>query len=198
MKDSPFVALQPVNRVILAAGHGGKDTGACFGEYTEREEAIEIVNRVAALLVKQLPSDAVVIAPHKLDTHETIPWLVEHGYTWGNAWALELHRDSASGLAEDIASLRCGVYHGPSKASAAIGQCMAGVMRSMGAHSSTWARPDTESRFTRLGWIRQPSALSHLLELGFMEGRHDSPHLDHLARIAAAAILAAFDGRVLH
>jgi len=196
MKTSPHRILQTVPTLILAAGHGGADPGACFGPFKESLEAVALTDAIAALLRPALPAGSLIVAPHHQDTHETIPW-INARYKMGAAWAIEIHRDSADTIKEPAASLRGGVYHGASGASMDIAENMASAMRRAGAHESTWTRDHRDSRFRSLGWISQVACLSHLLELGFMEGRHDAEHLEHLAGIAAAALANAFAGITL-
>lgn len=196
MHGSPFNALKQVPAVLLVAGHGGKDCGATNGSHNERDQVIYITDRISKSLEAILPHGSCIVAPHGQDTHESIAW-ANRRYDWGDVWALEIHRDSFPPTTpEPDRSLRCGCYYGTSTQSRLIAEYVASAMKIAGAHSSTWARPDTVSGHSRLGWIRQPEALSHLIELGAMEGRNDQAHLDNLASIATAAILSAFAGRV--
>lgn len=177
-------------KIILAAGHGGKDSGAVSpdGKHKERDQAVYIVDHMAEWL-RPRTSREIIVAPHQHDTHETVHWLNQR-FMWADAWALEIHRDSASTITEPAASFRCGMYHGSSAFSKSIAEYWAEHMRQTGAHPSTWARPQNAGRFTRLQWIAQPKCLSHLIELGFMEGRNTDDHLLSLAHKAAAAVLA--------
>jgi len=107
MRTSSLSLLQAPETLVLAAGHGGSDSGATFGSFKERDQAITIVDRTAELLSSRDVN--VVVAPHAHDTDVTIGW-INRKYSFGEAWVLEVHRDSASGLGEDDASRRCGVY----------------------------------------------------------------------------------------
>ncbi len=174
--------------LVLAAGHGGKDTGAVSRDFksTERDQAIRIVDRAANILNGM--GVKTIIAPHHHDTHETIPWLKEQGYGWGDIWAVEVHRDSAETIKEPDASWRCGIYRGTSTFSTKVANKYLLEMKRLGAHPTSWVRADTESGHGRLGWIRQPEALSHLVELGFMEGSNDPLHIERLAAMLAEAL----------
>lgn len=174
--------------LILAAGHGSSDSGAVSpdGKHTERDQTIKIVDMAAALLCRA--GINVIIAPHDHDTHQTIPWLDK--YHWGSAWAVEVHRDSADTIKEPAASFRCGIYHGSSLLSRRVAQYFVETAKQIGAHSSSWARDQKESRHTRLGWIAQPKCLSHLVEMGFMEGDNSPDHLYRLAEILAHSLCA--------
>lgn len=195
MQGSSIFALKGVSTLVITAGHGGKDSGAVSGKFNERDEAISIVDQCAAILRGWLGDKAVVVAPHAQDTHETLPW-INARYGMGKAWALELHRDSADTVKGDDASLRCGVYHGRSADSTATAQLLIKEFIRRGAHSKSWARPQTDSRHGGLMWINGLKCFSHLIELGFMEGANDPAHLTRLARIAAAGIARAFTGQL--
>ncbi len=182
----------PAKTIILAAGHGGNDTGAVSldGKHRERDQAITLVDAMAARLTAA--GHSVVIAPHSQDTHQTIPW-INARYPAGSAMAIEIHRDSADtikGLPD--ADTRLGIYHSGSDISSAYADAWAASARANGAHSTTWARSHKASRFPGgLGWINQIRTRSFLIELAFMEGRNDSRHLEWLANIAAIAITDA-------
>lgn len=194
MQGSPFPAIARCTTLVLASGHGDKDPGACHAGFREADEAIIIVDSMAAILRER--GLRVVVAPHKHDTHQTIPWINKQ-YRYGDALAVEVHRDSAEKIAEPDASLRCGFYHGNSLLSKDVARLAVAEMKRMGAHSSSWARPQSEHRAKSLAWIRQINCFSLLLELGFMEGRHDAAHLQTLARIGAASLLKIFSGGTL-
>jgi len=183
--------LQEPEIVVLAAGHGGADSGATNGLFKERDQAVVIVDRMKVLL--EARDINVKVAPHTQDTHQTIPWLNEK-YDFHEAWVLEIHRDSADGLPEDDASRRCGVYYGNSQNSKKVGAFIRNAFMGHGANSKTWARKHTESRFGSLGWITNTNQAAHLLELGFMEGKNDAAHIQWLAKIASAVVYEAFTG----
>lgn len=194
MKGSPIAALANVKTLVLAAGHGAADSGAVHGPHTERAQTIVIVDRIAALLkAAGIGIGTVVVSPHAHDTHQTIPW-VNRNWRMGEAWALEIHRDSASTIREPSASTRCGIYCGTSVVSTMIAETMLPIMRQAGADKSSWVRKHTASRHGSLGWIRQINCLSHLVELGFMEGNNSLGHLDWLASVAARSIAYTFAG----
>lgn len=191
MNTSSLELLQAPGTIVLAAGHGAGDPGATFGSHKERDQAIVIVDAMAALL-KARGVD-VVIAPHGDDTDVTISW-VNQRYSFGSAWVIEVHRDSASGLSEDDASRRCGVYTGTSSRSIAVGEFIRQSYLRHGAHAHSWNRLHTQSGHGGLGWIRQTTPAAHLLELGFMQGKNNANHLKFLARTGAAVLYEAFTG----
>jgi N-acetyl-anhydromuramyl-L-alanine amidase AmpD/N-acetylmuramoyl-L-alanine amidase len=191
MKTSLFEKLRQPATVVLSAGHGAGDPGKVIGDFKEADEAITLVDEIA----KQLKKKGVTIdvVPHESDLKTAIKY-VNARYNAGDAWAIEIHRCSADGLPAKQASLRCGVYYYPSQGSTEIGIFMANALKRFGADGTTWARPDTESGFTRLGWIRDTRPVAHLLELGCMEGDNSKKHLLKLAKIATQSIYEAFTG----
>jgi len=151
MKTSLFEKLRQPATVVLSAGHGGGDPGKVNGDFKEADEAIILVDEIAKQLKKK--GITVDVVPHESDLKTAIKW-VNARYDGGDAWAIEIHRCSTDGLPVKQASLRCGVYYYPSQGSTEIGIFMANALKRFGADGTTWARPDTESSFKRLGWIR--------------------------------------------
>jgi hypothetical protein len=191
MKTSLFEKLRQPTTVVLSAGHGAGDPGTVNGDFKEADEAIIIVDAIAKQLEKK--GITVDIVPHENGLKTAIKY-VNARYDGDGAWAIEIHRGSADGLPVKQASLRCGVYYHPSQGSTEIGIFMANALKRFGAHGTSWARPNTESGFTRLGWIRDTEPVAHLLELGSMEGGNSKRHLLKLAKIAAQSLYEAFTG----
>ena len=191
MNTSLFEKLRQPTAVVLSAGHGGGDPGTVIGDFKEADEAIIMVDEIAKQLKKK--GITVDVVPHENGLKTAIQY-VNARYDTGDAWAIEIHRSSADGLPVKQGSLRCGVYYYPSQASTEIGIFMANALKRFGADGTSWARPDTESGFTRLGWIRDTKPVAHLLELGCMEGDNSKKHLLKLAKIAVQSIYEAFTG----
>ena len=191
MKTSLFEKLRQPTTVVLSAGHGAGDPGTVIGDFKEADEAIIMVDEVAKQLKKK--GITVDVVPHENGLKTAIQY-VNARYDTGDAWAIEIHRSSADGLPAKQASLRCGVYYYPSQASTEIGIFIANALKRFGADGTSWARPDTESGFTRLGWIRDTKPVAHLLELGCMEGDNSKKHLLKLAKIATQSLYEAFTG----
>ena len=107
MLTSKFEYLRSPNFITLCAGHGGRDSGAVFGNNVERENNIYTTERIANNL-KSLGL-SVYVVPHELDLVGAISH-VNSKFKWGQTWALEIHRDSASGISSETADKRVGVY----------------------------------------------------------------------------------------
>lgn len=196
MKGSAIPFLATVPTLVLAAGHGAADPGACVPGYNERDRCITLVEHMGKLLKPHLGT-ALVIAPHSQDTHHTIPWLNARYPHLASAYAIEVHSDSAATVRGDDASYRCGIYYGSSEPSRTAANMALAELKSRGAHPRSWSRPHTESPHHSLGFITQPFCLSHIVELGFMQGDNSEPHLRRLAGIAAGALLKTFAGLIL-
>ena len=191
MKTSLFEKLRQPTTIVLSAGHGGGDPGRVIGNLKEADELIIIVDEIAKQLKKR--AITVDVVPHENGLKTAIKY-VNARYGGGDAWAIEIHRGAADGLPVKQASLRCGVYYYPSQGSTEIAIFIANALKRFGAHGTSWARPDTESGFKRLGWIRDTGPVAHLLELGCMEGDNSKKHFLKLAKVATQSICEAFTG----
>lgn len=196
MKGSPLSVLARIPTLVLAAGHGAKDPGAVNEGHEEAAQAITIVNHMEELLRPAL-GNALVIAPHSEDTHDSIRW-INARYPAGTAWAVEVHRNAGIRPGHPAASGQCGLYHADHRNSSSVAEYCRELLVQYGAHPSTWARNQRSSRHKNgIGFINQPHVLSHILELGFMEGSNTEAHLQDLALIAAQALCHLFTGKAL-
>jgi len=192
VRTSSLSLLKDPNVVVLAAGHGGSAPGAVHAGHQESKQAITITDQIAKVLREK--GVEVVVVPHEYDFKASIKWINER-YAFGQAWVIEIHRDSATGLDFKDASSRFGVYYGDSEGSKAIGTFLRDAFKTHGANEKTWARPHTSANGGRLAWIADTKPVAHLLELAFMQGKNDQEHLMWLANVATAAIFEAFTGK---
>lgn len=182
-----------VKRVILHAGHGGKDPGAVWGKNIEREQAIWLVDRIGAILREK--GVEVVIAPHHMDSHESVPWINQRYKKVSDGMCIEVHRDSAPSLAnnQSEAQKRMGVYYGDTKQSKEIADQMVAVMERQGAVKNSWARSHKQSRFKYLYAVKKPNTWAWIMELGFVQGGFSNK--EWLASTAAIAIYETLTGK---
>jgi hypothetical protein len=204
MLTSKFEYLRSPNFITLCAGHGGNDSGAVSGNNVERENNIYTTERIANNL-KNL-GISVYVVPHELDLVGAINH-VNSKFKWGQTWAIEIHRDSASGISSETADKRVGVYgfgqytgqdgrfFNEDKSSMDIARFMRDRMVQLGSEANSWARTDNSASFGRLGWIRDTNPLAHLIELGFVQGLGTNEHLNWLSDLATIAIYEAFTGK---
>ena len=193
MRGSQFDLLKEPEIVVLAAGHGGGDPGNVWGGYREADETIVLTDLITSnLRVKGL---RVEVVPHSEALGGAIRY-VNSRFTFGQAWAVDIHRDSADSITPGgpDANGRCGVYYGNSEQSRLIGQFIRRVFLMEGAHPTSWARIHMDSPRRRLGWIVHTNPVAHLLELGFLQGRRSREHMEWLARLGSIAIYEAFTG----
>jgi N-acetylmuramoyl-L-alanine amidase len=182
--------LKNVNKIILCAGHGGDDPGAVNGQFREADQTIYLVDKIADILRKG--SINVDVVPHNLRLVPSIGW-VNQRYTFGNSWAIEVHRNSAT-VSGNQADRECGAfYYGGSSESKEVADILAANLTAVTGYNA-WSRSDTKANGGRLGWIRDTKPAAHLIELGFMQGRNDNEHLDFLADCAAKVIYKTLTG----
>src|SRR5262249_31181070 len=85
MKTSNLQLLRNPTVIVLAGGHGANDPGAENGPHKERDQAIKIVDLMAAQIRSRgNPGVTVEIAPHEHDTEDSIRW-VNSRYGIGDA-----------------------------------------------------------------------------------------------------------------
>lgn len=199
MKNSQFEYLKNPNTIVIAAGHGGGDPGAVNNNAVEADQTITITNELVRLLRNK--NIVVDLVPHDYGLLDAIQY-VNSNYGWDEAWAIEIHRDSATGVNQVEADRRCGVFgygafnnNSEDSDSMDIARFMRDVFVSEGASTNSYASTDDQVRFGRLGWIRDVVPTSHLIELGFVQGNASIDHLHQLAAWTAAAIYEAFTGQ---
>lgn len=185
-----------IKTLILHAGHGGRDTGAVWQGNIERDQNIWLVDRITQLL--QAKGDiAVIVAPHNLDTHESIPWGNQQpaGSTLNGAVTIEIHRDSAPSLAnnQEQAKKRLGVYHGDSSQSKEVAEQFRNIWIANGAVPQTWARSHRVSNPGSLYAITRPKNWSWLFEMAFVQGGWSNK--EWLAEQGARAIYEVMTGK---
>jgi hypothetical protein len=195
VQSSNFTALKQPSIIVLSAGHGEGDPGVVYGGFKEENETVVLTDLIAFNL--QAKGVEVRVVPHSRGLKKAIKHINDK-FDYGQAWAIEIHRDSADNLKPERASKCCGVYQGTSQGSTEIGRFIRQVFLREGCHSTTWARPHTQSRHGKLGWVADTNPLAHLLELGFIQGSHAESHMKWLAKIASIAIYEAFTGLSYH
>lgn len=195
MNTSLFPWLKKIDTIVLSAGHGAKDPGACNSGKIEKADTIYLVDHIAEILDDNYIN--VIMTPDELDS--SVNWVNQRYKTFYSAWAIEIHRDSAIGIDQKSANYRCGCYYGTSAQSRLIADQIKLDLKKYGAASTSWARSDTKSKGGKKGleWIRKTKPLAHLLELGFMQGDSSVEHLNLLAKIAAESIYHVFCNKEL-
>lgn len=190
-----IIQSKNIRTVYLHAGHGGKDVGAVWGKNVERDQAIWLVDRIAQLLKghENFKGFRVVVAPHNLDTHQSVPWINQRVKRLNDAIAIEIHRDSFPNINPTQAKKRLGVYFGNSGASQEVAEQIERIWESNGAVQQTWSRSHKSANFGSLYAITKPNCWAWLFELGFVQGGFENR--EWLANQGARAILEVMTGK---
>jgi len=206
MITSKFEYLKNINKIALSPGHGAVDPGAVNGVFHESKQTRYIVEKIANnLRTRNIEVD--LLPDSELTNSKTgnnvlqkqIDWVNRNYKTLNSAWAIQIHRDSASGLTFDDASTRLGVYfYNNSPRSQEIGEFIKTIFINETQNNKSWARNHFVTQGTGqfgLGWLKKTIPVSHLFELAFMQGDNSDDHLNRLADIASKAIYEAFTGQ---
>jgi hypothetical protein len=198
MQTSSFEYLKNTESIVLYAGHGGIDPHSQFKDWKKADQTFELTQ----LISKKLQDRAITI--HTLPTDLDIIQAIQHinnRFSWNQTWAIEIHRDSVPTLDFETASKLCGIYgfgshnhHEEDHNSMNIARYLKDELIHHGAHPNSWVRRDNQSGPGRLNWIRDIVPVSHVINLGYLEGDSSSEHLEFLSTIASDAIYNAFVG----
>jgi hypothetical protein len=154
--------------IILAAGHGGGDSGAVGQGTTEAAECIQIVNRAADKLRADGRFDVVVV-PHELNLIDEINWINTRYKNLEDGICIEVHKN-ATVNAHGIESW---YYSGDAKSQAIAQDLLDGIMSVPGMPQSRGVKGDATNRWGSLGWIRETNPWAILLEMGFVSDGGD-------------------------
>jgi hypothetical protein len=154
--------------IILAAGHGGGDSGATGQGTTEAAECIQIVNRAA----DKLRADGrfeVVVVPHELNLIDEINWINARYKNLEDGICLEIHKNATV----NGHGIEAWFYSGDSKSQAIAQDLLDGIMSVPGMPVSRGVHGDATNRWGSLGWIRETNPWAILLEMGFVSDGGD-------------------------
>lgn len=158
-----------MNRVIiLAAGHGGGDSGAIGQGTTEAAEVIQIVNRTA----DKLRADgrvAVVVVPHELNLIDEIAWVNARYKNLEDGLCIEVHKNATV----NGHGIESWFYSGDAQSQNIAQAVLDGIMSVPGMPPSRGVKGDATNRWGSLGWIRETNPWSILLEMGFVSDGGD-------------------------
>jgi len=188
--------LEPINRIILQAGHGGLtgekyDPGA-IDPITGAKENIEVKQIIARLAHKLTQNGLTVVVTPDFGLRRAIEF-INASYSSNSDWAFEIHKDSAVNFDNNMVK-RMGVYYHPNSfGSKEIANVLAAGFRGAGANPTSWSRSDAESNHGSLAWIRKTTMLAHLIEAGFIEDRTDEKADEFFAEAIARSICFALE-----
>lgn len=85
-------------KIFIAAGHGGADPGSSGSGATERDEAIKVVNKCAALLAPiMFPPRELIIVPHELALEKGVKYINDRTSAGSNDFCIEVHFNNNQG-----------------------------------------------------------------------------------------------------
>lgn len=151
-----------VKRLILAAGHGGGDSGAVGQGTTEAATCIDIVNRTAEL-IRADGRFEVVVVPHELGLADSIRWVNARYKNLEDGYALEVHKNAFVGAH----GVEVWFYGGDSISQQYAQHIQNGLVELTGL-PNRGVKPDTSNRHGSLGWIRETNPWAGLAECGFI------------------------------
>jgi N-acetylmuramoyl-L-alanine amidase len=134
-----------------------------------------------------------------LNLKNTIRYLNTNGNATTDL-AIEIHKDAIGDTYNDAQmKRRVGLYYMRDGigGNLRIAGAMIRTMQNIGAHPTSWIRPDTESNHKQLGFCRKTKMLSMIAELGFIEGSNATDENEWYAWALTKAILQVLEKPIL-
>lgn len=148
-----------MRKFFIAAGHGGKDPGACAQETTEREENIRVVDAAVAFAKPYIPEDTeLVVVPHEFAVIETVRWINYNITDKFHDLCLEVHHNSNLGSPGTGTEVWFGNY----QLAKEVKDAVVGFMKlaDRGVKSSVWhyfnKATECASAILEVGFINNP------------------------------------------
>lgn len=155
-------------RAILAAGHGGGDSGAVGQGTTEATECIQIVNRLA----DKLRADGrieVVVVPHELNLVPTIQWINNRYAGLEDGICIEVHKNATV----NAHGIEAWHFAGDTRSAGYGNSLLEGCASVPGMPKVRGNFPDTSNRWGSLGFVRETNPYAILMEMGFVSDGGD-------------------------
>ncbi|MEI6288273.1 MAG: N-acetylmuramoyl-L-alanine amidase [bacterium] len=146
--------------IILDAGHSLTDPGAVSGGTTESKEAIKIRDLLIPLLKQSFD---VLAVPDNLDLVQSIKWVNTKCPNLEDGLALAIHLNAGGGTGAET------YFYAGQEKSRVIAQTIIDTYCGLTSFRSRGAKSDATTSYGRLGWIRDVSAWSCLIELSFID-----------------------------
>ena len=150
-------------RVIIAAGHGGGDSGAVAQGTTEANETIDITNRV----VEKLRNDgqiSVVQVPNELGLVDTINWINARYKGLENGVSVEVHKNSGGGNGSEVWTPSY-----PDADSIGMAQKVTNAIAAATGEPNRGVKQAQNNRWGRLGFCDDTNTYAMLIEAGFID-----------------------------
>ena len=175
-------------RVIIAAGHGGGDSGAVGQGTTEANETVQITNRVIPHL--QAAGIEVVLVPHSLNLGATIDWINARYKKLTDGLSVEVHKNSGGGTGNEVWTPSY-----PDDTSKAIGKSITDAMAASTGLSNRGVKFAQNNRWGRLGFCDDTNTYATLVEAGFIDVDSNGDDSDEkFAKGIAQGIINFFGG----
>lgn len=159
--------------IILNAGHSLTDPGACYHGTKEADEVRKIRDKLVPLLKKQFK---VIVIPDNLGLKESIKWANKQAPSLESGLAFSIHLNACGNCGARGAET---YFYGGSKESEAIAKKIIDKYCLITGFKNRGAKSDISTRWGRLGWIRDTSCWSCLIECCFIDSK---PDLDKLKK----------------
>lgn len=175
-------------RVVLAAGHGGGDSGAAAQGSTEYVENIQITDKVAYYL-RQAGGVEVHVVPHTLNLGPSIEWVNQRWRNLEDALAIEIHKNAGGG-----SGCEAWTPSYPDETAKQYAQVIANHMAQATGLPNRGVKYAQNNRWGRLGWCDDTRTYALLVEAGFIDVDPIDDNADNrYARGIANGILAYFN-----
>lgn len=150
-------------RVIIAAGHGGGDSGAVAQGTTEANETIDITNRVVAKL-RNDGQVSVVQVPNELGLVDTINWINARYKGLENGVSVEVHKNSGGGNGSEVWTPSY-----PDGDSINMAQKVTNAIAAATGEPNRGVKQAQNNRWGRLGFCDDTNTYAMLIEAGFID-----------------------------
>lgn len=168
--------------IILDAGHSIKDSGASVNNTTEAKEAIKIRDMLVPLLKQNFE---VIIVPDDLNLVQSINWVNSRCPNIDDGFALAIHFNAGRGYGAET------FYYTGDEESRKIAQIIIDKYCNITRFRNRGAKPDRDTRFGKLGWIRDIRPWSCLIECCFIDNQEEISKLQEEYSEIAWALYSA-------
>jgi len=178
--------------VFLNAGHFTNDPGAIYKDLKEADATRQVRDRVVSALQNYPDMLTVYAVPDDLDLVESIAWVNKKATYLDGGFALDIHFNGA----QPASGAEVFYFTGDSPSKALALKLLDPYIKQTKL-KSRGVKPDTASKAKRLGWIRDITCWSLLIECAFLQGDYDyikTPgNLNKMANGIVDGIFAVFN-----
>ena len=166
--------------IYLNAGHSLTDPGAVsrFGKESDFNR------KIRDALIPELQNNGfeVQVVPDNLNLIQSIKWVNQRTKSLNDGLALSIHCNAGGGTGAE-----CYYYGGNVTSKNLASKLLSEYCRVTGLRNRG-VKPDTSTRFKRLGWVRDTRPWALLLEAGFIDNPEDVKKLRNYSLIAKGIV----------